>query len=599
MKPGNGLRCGALVQSALAFGSRRANLPAHARARSFTRLAFGALIGLSGLASAQTVEWETVAFSGSPAPGTPAGVVFASSFTPPTFDDSGRLGFRANLAGPGVSATNDSGIWLGQPSDLRLIARTGSAAPGLPAGVNYASFGPIVFSNGFAAFTATLTGSGVSVTNNQALFVHANGTTSLVARSGSPAPGTSTGVLFALFSAYALSTDGEVAFRGVLTGTGVNSGNDSGIWRRQPGSSVTIVARESEATGLGTAINFGDLASGSLALNAGGTLHFLSPLAGSGAGTGVTTTLWSAANGTRTAIIRTREAAPGTGANTFFQDLFNPTTLNQDGALAIGASLFGGATPQTNVGIWAGLPENPLLVARAGWDVPGTSVQYQAFASAPVLNDDGVITFASTLRGPGVTIANQTAVLTGQSPEVGIVLRAGDEVPGFPALVIGPTFPSRLLLNRLGQVAVNWSLAGPGVDASNDDALFLVQPTGRPVLMLRQMDTILAGGQLRPVTRYSINSQANSTGGDGRGQAFNAEGRLAVLGEFPGQLAGVLLARLNCQADVDENGSVDFFDYLAFTEAFDANDPAADLTGDGQIDFFDFLEFSTAFARGC
>jgi hypothetical protein len=50
-----------------------------------------------------------------------------------------------------------------------------------------------------------------------------------------------------------------------------------------------------------------------------------------------------------------------------------------------------------------------------------------------------------------------------------------------------------------------------------------------------------------------------------------------------------------CPGDFNNDGQTDFFDYLDFASAFDAEDPAADFNGDNQVDFFDYLDFVAAF----
>jgi hypothetical protein len=50
-----------------------------------------------------------------------------------------------------------------------------------------------------------------------------------------------------------------------------------------------------------------------------------------------------------------------------------------------------------------------------------------------------------------------------------------------------------------------------------------------------------------------------------------------------------------CPADFNEDGSVDFFDYLDFVAAYDSENPSADFNNDGNIDFFDYLDFVSAF----
>jgi hypothetical protein len=54
-----------------------------------------------------------------------------------------------------------------------------------------------------------------------------------------------------------------------------------------------------------------------------------------------------------------------------------------------------------------------------------------------------------------------------------------------------------------------------------------------------------------------------------------------------------------CYPDCDDNGVLDFFDFLCFQNAFLAGDPYADCDGNGTLDFFDFLCFQNAFLAGC
>ncbi|MEO1278034.1 MAG: GC-type dockerin domain-anchored protein, partial [Planctomycetota bacterium] len=54
-----------------------------------------------------------------------------------------------------------------------------------------------------------------------------------------------------------------------------------------------------------------------------------------------------------------------------------------------------------------------------------------------------------------------------------------------------------------------------------------------------------------------------------------------------------------CLADLDGDGSLSIFDFLAFQNLFDASDPTADLDGDGELTLFDFLEFQNLFDAGC
>jgi hypothetical protein len=55
----------------------------------------------------------------------------------------------------------------------------------------------------------------------------------------------------------------------------------------------------------------------------------------------------------------------------------------------------------------------------------------------------------------------------------------------------------------------------------------------------------------------------------------------------------------DCYADCDGSGSLDFFDFLCFQDAFAGGASYADCDGSGSLDFFDFLCFQDEFAAGC
>lgn len=55
----------------------------------------------------------------------------------------------------------------------------------------------------------------------------------------------------------------------------------------------------------------------------------------------------------------------------------------------------------------------------------------------------------------------------------------------------------------------------------------------------------------------------------------------------------------SCDADLNGDGVLDFFDVSAFISAYNAHDPIADFTNDGNFDFFDVSAFINAYNAGC
>lgn len=69
----------------------------------------------------------------------------------------------------------------------------------------------------------------------------------------------------------------------------------------------------------------------------------------------------------------------------------------------------------------------------------------------------------------------------------------------------------------------------------------------------------------------------------------------------PFTLSGGFMAGFveTCRVDLDGDGLLTVFDFLAFQNEFAAGSLVADFDGDGQLTIFDFLAFQNAFDKGC
>ncbi len=152
-------------------------------------------------------------------------------------------------------------------------ARSSSTAnkpPGTPSGVNFnldrglliLGSLPVLNDAGQTAFNAILTGSGVDSTNSQGIWSEGSGSLAMVARSGSHAPGTPSGVNYFSFLGSGLTSPvlndaGSTAFRAQLTGSGiVGNTNDTGIWSEGSGSLALVARSGSQAPGTPSGENF-------------------------------------------------------------------------------------------------------------------------------------------------------------------------------------------------------------------------------------------------------------------------------------------------------------------------------------------------------
>jgi sugar lactone lactonase YvrE len=165
-----------------------------------------------------------------PAPGID-GATLRSFVSGPVLNSAGTVAFRGDITGAGVGGANSDVIFLGQPGALRPAVRTGMAAPGTAgktiAGLNIEA--PGLNSKGEIAFGGQLRDAQGTL-DNGSIWVGTPDALRLVAESGSPAPGA--GGTFASFGARpSLNNLGQVAFKGTaLTGGGFVSG----VWAGTP-----------------------------------------------------------------------------------------------------------------------------------------------------------------------------------------------------------------------------------------------------------------------------------------------------------------------------------------------------------------------------
>ena len=504
-----------------------------------------------------------VALKGQQAPGAAAGVNFAGfDDRAPALNNSGHVAFSASLSGGGVTSPTAAGIWSeGGDGTLKLIARAGSSAPGTAAGVNFSGFtikdGPILNDVGQTAFVASLTGTGVTGgVNSLGIFAEGSGSLGLVARTGSPAPGTPAGVTFGTIIDQGSSgpvgllfnNAGKVGFQGSLTGPSVSSnqstGNATGIWSGGGSQPLALVAREgSVAPGLTDKFRviYGE---------SGPVMNNLGQIAFNG-GTNTTGGVWSEVGGNGLKLIYKRDdPAPGVTNTTVFSGFQFHPAINDAGKIAFTASIWTTQAPSlpsnAQLGVWSTGKGNGLeLVARAATPAPGASAGNFGgdFFSERVMNGRGEVAFMAAAGG-----------VTGIWSEGGgnglhRVAQALFPAPGFSS---GVTFYSFSYLdgpavNARGQVAFRSYVTGPGVNNEFLSGIWAEDTGGVLRLIVRRGQLLdVSTDPNAPIFKTVADVFfAGRTGNeDSRRSGFNDLGQVAFLAKFTDGSQGVFVSDL-------------------------------------------------------
>ena len=494
------------------------------------------------------VSFRTVAMSGESAPGA-GGATFTEFMIPGAahshlvINNSGDVGFYARVAGSGVTNATQSGVWSEAAGNLRLVAREGSHAPGTPSGVNF-SFGspftfepePVFSATGLAAFDGGLTGSGVS-TANTGIWSEGGGALHLVARKGSPAPGTASGVTFNLLADPKVDANGRATFLATVAGSGVSGLNERGIWTERSGATQLLVRGGDPAPGAPVGVRFGSYLEWDL--NSAGRIALRGGLTGPGidffSGEGV----WVEGAGGLDLVTRAGQAAPGTEPGVNFFGFLNPT-LSDAGHVVFRAGLTGaGVSSDNQDGIWAKVDQEVELVARDGSVAPGTvgDVRFTHFTS-PIINNAGQIAFRALLGGGDVDSSNNMGLWMASGGETKLLLQKGAPAPG-----AGPGVTFNFLgdpeLNSTGQVAFHGMLQGPGVDSTNNFGIWAVGAHGLELVARTGQLFEVAPGDQRTIESLLFGTNAVQSF---RGMGFNDLGQLAFFAKFTDGSKGIFVA---------------------------------------------------------
>lgn len=360
------------------------------------------------------------------------------------------------------------------PVTHRTVVLSGDPAPGTAGGEQFSAFDLVCIDNsGRTAFRGTVSGMGVDATNDLGLWSEGTGVPALVAREGSEPPDTAPDVAFDFFATLVLNDAGQTAFLAGLVGPTVDNTNGIGIWSEGSGTLALLARTGSQApdTSAGTVFSFFD--SQATLLNAAGRTVIRGSLTGGAGMNG--RGIWSEGAGSLALLAREGVQAPGTPSGVTFLFLLNAPVINASGKTTFQGFLTGAGVDGTNnSGLWSEGSGTLGLVARAGDPAPGTAigVDFLSVLNKPIgLNDAGQTVFPATLTGAGVDATNDKGIWSEGSGTVDLVARTGDVAPGTSP----DTFFADLgtpVINGAGRATFHALLTGVSVDATNDEGIW-------------------------------------------------------------------------------------------------------------------------------
>ncbi len=440
------------------------------------------VVALAGAnASATTaLPVRTIALSGTQVDGFAPGVLY-STFADPTINDAGDVAFRVSLTGTGISGTNNSAVLRTVGSGFSLLAQEGAQVPGMALGVNYQNFtsAPRLNSAGNVVFSALVNGTGIAATNNAVILTDAGGGGLVpVAQKGTQPPGLPAGLIFSVLNPPSINSAGQIAFRGAFTGPGINATNGSAIFSDIGGAGFDVIVRAgTQAGGLPAGVNYGSISIP--AFNDDGHMAFRNTITGTGV------------DSTNNGVIFSSAAGSG----------FEP-------------------------------------VAREGDQAPGLAagVTYGIFSSFPALNNANKIAFRASVSGPGIDTTNNSAIFTDAGgPAISAIVQTGDQAAGLPVGAVYTSF-SQAVLSDGGQTAFWASLGGTGIDSTNNAGLFATNPLGELVLVAAR------GSMLNVSTDPLIDDFRTISNITSSQFDWNASGELVYTAFFTDGSSGVFVA---------------------------------------------------------
>lgn len=488
------------------------------------------------------------------------------SFSQPVINKSGLVLFQAKLKHQGAIGTaNDDGVWLWTPSGCECVGREGDPVPD----IGGATFASLWLSNlrlddgGFATLVATITGSGITTSNNTCFVWGKPGAMQVVARENDMVPGATEGERFddlANLDGLKLVTGrpGEIGFVAGWRGP-TSLAVNSGVWLG-PATNLQLIARDGQAVPDGGGATFRNFQFRTAQLNRQGEVVFKAQTSDFPLDTGI----WSGTTGGLRRVLAEGAGAAPVGAAHYGEFAFSAVTRNSSSQYCFVAT-FADVSSASNTAILAGPLTNLQVVAREGQHAPGTPngvVFTDLGLSEPLYGEGGDVAFRATVSGPGIGASNNTAIWVGKPGALYVVDRRGSQARDLPVGVLHHTSLSSTFdlagVNGRGNVAYISLIEGPGITLANNTALWAGSPGFENLLLQTGQGISLGGAQtgiVFTIDMVDVKGQLQVGGGaDGRAQSLNDRNQYVAAVQFVAGTGGSALLRIEDVTDPEADG---------------------------------------------
>lgn len=491
----------------------------------------------SSLLAAPGVEtyFQPVALSGLSAPGLTNNITF-SFFEDVSLADDGRIAFTGRLTGPGVTSTNDQGLWAGLPGGVKVLVRTGELVPWTTNGTRFTDLAlPNVDNHQAVGLLVDLSGPQMKDVSAQELqkfgavvFFHFGGPYNIAGAVGGE--NLSEAAWNTMFSDVVNAVAGHVE----LSGPDIGYTNNQAILAGPPTNVATVARTSLPAPGVSGNFTFFPDDSQALALMPDGNVAFKATATD---GPATLNGLWFGKAGAVQAVALQNRPAPasllGPGYTFGVAPVVANVEVNARGELAFATYLNGPGLNNTNWAfVVAGPPGGLRVIVQSGQPAVGIPGAVFADFSHVLLGTDGTVGFTARYTTNGTDyVSGLWLAPTNGAPPI-LLMHVGQRAPGTPEDVyFKSSFADEAyFMNSRNQIVFRSLLAGPGFDHF-DKGVWLAEPDGTVQLLVRKGDMVdTGGGVMAQVSNVSFGANPELVAGpeDGRRTPFNNRGEVAL-----------------------------------------------------------------------